>query len=458
MSISKRILFVTFLSTLLITSTFAQGNNKNDGGEEEEEEEDDDGSATEEVKVVNAETGVTYDGRSLIINGKRELVFSGSIHYPRCPPENWEDLIVKSKRGGLNSIETYVFWNGHEPEKGKYNFEGDYNLVKFIKLIAKHKMFAIVRLGPFVQAEWNHGGLPYWLREVPGIIFRSDNEPFKITAQHNSRNMERSNVANKIEWKMFKEALPSQFQNKAYRLVEFYHLTKDTTDYAWYSTTVWDTVAKLRRTLCIRKMQILRLGKIPFISCYTVGLQDSGAYLERRYAGPRSITILGLNTGTVDISNIGWENLVGIDGEKKQIYTEKGSQSVQWVTPTGDKTPITWYKGYFDAPEGNNPVAIRMNNMSKGMVWINGRSIGRYWMSYLSALKVPTQSYYHIPRSYIKPTKNMIVIFEEEGGNPNDIEIVLVDRDTVCSLVSDKKYAITEVIQERKRYPTDKVE
>lgn len=29
---------------------------------------------------------VTYDGRSIIINGKRELIFSGSIHYPRSQP------------------------------------------------------------------------------------------------------------------------------------------------------------------------------------------------------------------------------------------------------------------------------------------------------------------------------------------------------------------------------------
>ncbi|MFS7949110.1 putative beta-galactosidase [Helianthus anomalus] len=47
----------------------------------------------------------------------------------------WPDLIKKAKDGGLDVIQTYVFWNGHEPSPGKYNFEGIYDLVKFIKLV-----------------------------------------------------------------------------------------------------------------------------------------------------------------------------------------------------------------------------------------------------------------------------------------------------------------------------------
>jgi hypothetical protein len=63
-------------------------------------------------------TVITYDRRSLIIDGHREIFFSGSIHYPRSPPDTWPDLISKAKEGGLNVIESYVFWNGHEPEQG----------------------------------------------------------------------------------------------------------------------------------------------------------------------------------------------------------------------------------------------------------------------------------------------------------------------------------------------------
>ncbi|GKD21240.1 glycoside hydrolase, family 35, partial [Tanacetum coccineum] len=61
---------------------------------------------------------VTYDKKSLIINGHRRILFSGSIHYPRSTPEMWQDLIQKAKDGGLDVIDTYVFWNGHEPSPG----------------------------------------------------------------------------------------------------------------------------------------------------------------------------------------------------------------------------------------------------------------------------------------------------------------------------------------------------
>ncbi|KAA8535989.1 hypothetical protein F0562_028467 [Nyssa sinensis] len=136
-------------------------------------------SAVVQAQGKNSKTVVTYDGRSLIVNGTRKLLFSGSIHYPRMPPEMWPDIIKKAKMGGLNVIQTYVFWNIHEPIQGQFNFEGNNDLVKFIRLIGQNDMYVTLRVGPFIEAEWNHGGFPYWLREVPNIIFRADNEPFK---------------------------------------------------------------------------------------------------------------------------------------------------------------------------------------------------------------------------------------------------------------------------------------
>lgn len=62
---------------------------------------------------------VTYDGKSLFVNGRRELLFSGSIHYTRSTPDMWPDILDKARHGGLNVIQTYVFWNAHEPEQGK---------------------------------------------------------------------------------------------------------------------------------------------------------------------------------------------------------------------------------------------------------------------------------------------------------------------------------------------------
>ncbi|XP_022638745.1 beta-galactosidase 9 isoform X1 [Vigna radiata var. radiata] len=136
------------------------------------------------VRVTEAEEyfkpfNVTYDHRALILDGKRRILISAGIHYPRATPEMWPDLIAKSKEGGADVIETYVFWNGHEPVRGQYNFEGRYDLVKFVKLAAAHGLYFFLRIGPYACAEWNFGGFPVWLRDIPGIEFRTNNEPFK---------------------------------------------------------------------------------------------------------------------------------------------------------------------------------------------------------------------------------------------------------------------------------------
>ncbi|CAA0822400.1 Beta-galactosidase 1 [Striga hermonthica] len=122
---------------------------------------------------------VTYDHKAIVINGQRKILISGSIHYPRSTPEMWPDLIQKAKNGGLDVIQTYVFWNVHEPVKRQYNFEERYDLVRFIKLVHEAGLYVHLRIGPYVCAEWNFGGFPVWLKYVPGISFRTDNEPFK---------------------------------------------------------------------------------------------------------------------------------------------------------------------------------------------------------------------------------------------------------------------------------------
>ncbi|KAK6941384.1 Beta-galactosidase, beta-sandwich domain [Dillenia turbinata] len=133
--------------------------------------------------VSSVYSSVTYDDKAIIIDGQRRILISGSIHYPRSTPEMWPDLIQKAKEGGLDVIQTYVFWNGHEPSPGKYNFEGRYDLVKFIKLVQQAGLFVHLRIGPYVCAEWNFGGFPVWLKYVPGIEFRTNNGPFEKAMQ-----------------------------------------------------------------------------------------------------------------------------------------------------------------------------------------------------------------------------------------------------------------------------------
>ncbi|OVA13906.1 D-galactoside/L-rhamnose binding SUEL lectin domain [Macleaya cordata] len=122
---------------------------------------------------------VTYDHRALVIDGQRRVLLSGSIHYPRSTPDVWPELIRKSKEGGLDVIETYIFWNYHEPIKGEYYFEGRFDLVRFVKTVQEEGLYVHLRIGPYACAEWNYGGFPLWLHFIPGIQFRTSNTPFK---------------------------------------------------------------------------------------------------------------------------------------------------------------------------------------------------------------------------------------------------------------------------------------
>ncbi|KAL2326191.1 hypothetical protein Fmac_025249 [Flemingia macrophylla] len=128
-------------------------------------------------------TEVTYDAHSLIINGEKRIIFSGSVHYPRSTVEMWPNIIQKAKDGGLDAIESYVFWDRHEPIRREYDFSGNLNFVKFFKLVQEAGLYAILRIGPYVCAEWNYGGFPIWLHNMPGIELRTDNPIYKNEMQ-----------------------------------------------------------------------------------------------------------------------------------------------------------------------------------------------------------------------------------------------------------------------------------
>ncbi|ESW09381.2 hypothetical protein PHAVU_009G119632 [Phaseolus vulgaris] len=726
-TMSRTLLFMALLS-IIVVAAHARGHHKGAHG-----------------RHMTAQN-VTYDGKSMFINGRRELLFSGSIHYPRSTQDMWPVLLDNARRGGINVIQTYVFWNAHEPQQGQFNFAGNYDLVKFIKLVQEHGMFVTLRVGPFIQAEWNHGGLPYWLREVPGIIFRSDNEPYKqymqafvtkivqmmkdeklfapqggpiilaqieneynhiqlayeekgdsyvqwsanmavalnvgvpwvmckqrdapdpvinacngrncgdtfsgpnkpykpsiwtenwtaqyrvhgdppsqrsaediafsvarffskggnlvnyymyhggtnfgrtssaftttryydeapldeyglqrepkwshlrdvhkavllcrkailggdtnveklnqfheirtfeklgtnmcaafitnnhtidaatinfrgtnyflpphsisvlpdcktvvyntqsIVSQHNSRNYERSPIANNFQWEMFIEAIPTTKKMDTYQNLpaELYSLLKDTTDYAWYTTSFELSPQDLpTKPGVIPVLRIMSLGHsmVAFVNgdlvgtahgtheeksfefqrpvafkvgtnyisilASTVGLPDSGAYMEHRYAGPKSISILDLNSGTIDVSDNMWGHRVGLKGEGMKVFSEEGSLRAKWMPLAPVPRPLTWYRTRFATPEGTGPVAIRMTGMGKGLIWVNGQSIGRHWMTFLSPLGTPTQSEFHIPRAFLNPQDNLLVIFEEEAMNPGQVEVLNVNRDTICSFIAE---------------------
>ncbi|KAL5973631.1 hypothetical protein ACLOJK_030285 [Asimina triloba] len=692
------------------------------------------------ASLPSATASVSYDRKALIVNGQRRILISGSIHYPRSVPEMWPGLIQKAKDGGLDVIQTYVFWNGHEPSPGQYYFEGRYDLVRFIKLVKQAGLYVHLRIGPYVCAEWNFGGFPVWLKYVPGISFRTDNEPFKaamagftkkvvdmmkveelfewqggpiIMSQHNrwvplSMLSQIENEYGPVEWeigepgksytkwaakmavdlgtgvpwvmckqddapdptintcngfycdyfspnkdykpkmwteawtgwftgfgglvphrpvedmafsvarfiqtggsfinyymyhggtnfgrtaggpfiatsydydapideyglirqpkwghlkdlhraiKMCESALVSadatvtslgdyqeshvfesnqggcaaflanydqkSFAKVAFRgmhynlppwsisilpdckntvfntarvgvqtsqmimtpvnndgfswvtyneettsydddsmsvdgLLEQINVTRDTTDYLWYTTDVTiDSNEEFLKKGEYPVLSVLSAGhalhvfvngelsgtaygnldnpKLTFtgnvklragsnklsVLSIAVGLPNVGTHFETWNAGVLGPVMLnGLNDGRRDLSWQKWSYKIGMKGEALQLHSISGSSSVEWASSVVPKQPLTWYKTIFNAPAGNEPLALDMNTMGKGHVWINGESIGRY----------------HVPRTWLNPTGNLLVLFEEWGGDPTGISLVKRTVGSVCADVSE---------------------
>lgn len=703
------------------------------------------------VCVVTA--SVTYDHKALIINGQRRILISGSIHYPRSTPEMWPDLIQKAKDGGLDVIQTYVFWNGHEPSPGNYYFEDRFDLAKFVKLVQQAGLYVHLRIGPFVCAEWNFGGFPVWLKYVPGISFRTDNEPFKAAMQkftakivsvmkaeklfqsqggpiimsqieneygpvewetgapgkaytkwaaqmavglntgvpwvmckqedapdpvidtcngfycenftpnknykpklwtenwtgwytdfgsaiplrpaediafsvarfiqnrgsfvnyymyHGGTNFGRTSsglfiatsydydapidefgllnepkwghlrdlhkaikqcepalvavdptvklignnleahvyntnsgacaaflanydtksaatvtfgngkydlppwsisilpdcktvvfntakvgakssvrsftpVNSALDWQSYTEepaSSSSDDSNTAYALREQVSVTRDSSDYLWYLTdvnispnegfikngqspvltvmsaghvlhvfvngqfsgTVYGGLGNPKLTFSDNVKLKVGNNKISLLSV-SVGLANVGTHFETWNVGVLGpVTLKGLNEGTRDLSKQKWSYKVGLKGEALSLYTTSGSSSVSWAqgSSLAKKQPLTWYKATFNAPAGNDPLALDMTSMGKGEIWVNGQSIGRHWPAYIAQGSCnncnyagtytdkkcraycgkPSQTWYHIPRAWLKPSGNFLVVLEEWGGKPNWISLV----------------------------------
>ncbi|KAM5565002.1 hypothetical protein ABKV19_019167 [Rosa sericea] len=700
-------------------------------------------------------TTVSYDKKAILINGRRRLLISGSIHYPRSTPEMWEGLIQKAKDGGLDVIDTYVFWNGHEPSPGNYYFEGRYDLVRFIRTVQKAGLYLHLRIGPYVCAEWNFGGFPVWLKYVPGISFRTDNGPFKMAMQGFTQKIvqmmknERlfasqggpiilSQIENEygpeskalgaaghnyinwaakmavgmntgVPWVMCKEddapdpminacngfycdgftpnkpykptlwteawsgwfsefggtvhhrpvqdlafavarfiqkggsyvnyymyhggtnfgrtaggpfittsydydapideygkslirepkythlkelhraiklsehalvssdptvtslgsyqqayvfnsgprscaAFLSNFHMKSAATVTFNNMhydlpawsisilpdcrnavfntakvgvptsrvqmtpthnrllywetydedlsslhdrssistiglleqinvTRDTSDYLWYMTNIeinswesflhggkWPTLTlqsaghavhvfingqfsgsafgtREQREFTFTKPVNLHAGinRIALLSI-AVGLPNVGLHFETWKTGIQgSVFLDGLSRGRKDLTMQKWLYKVGLNGETMNLVSPSGASSVDWIRASlaTHNQQLKWYKAYFNAPLGNEPLALDMRSMGKGQVWINGQSIGRYWMAFANGdcsmcsytgtyretkcqlgCGQPTQRWYHVPRSWLKPTQNLLVVFEELGGDPSKITLV----------------------------------
>lgn len=115
---------------------------------------------------------------NFVYDGKPIRIISGEMHYARIPHQYWRHRMQMLKAMGLNAVTTYVFWNAHEPEPGRWDFSGDKNLGEYIRIAGEEGLMVILRPGPYVCAEWEFGGYPWWLQNVEGLELRRDNELF----------------------------------------------------------------------------------------------------------------------------------------------------------------------------------------------------------------------------------------------------------------------------------------
>ncbi|KAB2072390.1 hypothetical protein ES319_A07G012400v1 [Gossypium barbadense] len=290
-----------------------------------------------------------------------------------------------------------------------------------------------------------------------------------------------------FSWQSYNEQSPTADDREATvhnGLWEQIYLTRDASDYLWYMTdvkidpnegflkggqgpilTVWSAGHALHvfingqlsgtvyggldnPKLTFSNNVKLRAGinRISLLSV-AVGLPNVGTHFETWNAGILGpVTLKGLNEGTRDISKQNWSYKIGLKGEALNLHTVTGSSSVEWVQGSQlvKKQPMTWYKTTFNAPGSNEPLALDMSSMGKGQVWINGQSIGRHWPGYIARGSCgacdyagtytdkkcrtncgePSQRWYHVPRSWVKPSGNLLVVFEEWGGDPTRIALV----------------------------------
>ena len=126
----------------------------------------------------------TYQGTQFYMDGEPFRILSGALHYFRVVPEYWEDRLKKLKACGLNTVETCVAWNLHEPKEGEFCFTGIADLERFLCTAEQLGLYVILRPGPYICTEWGFGGLPSWLLSYKGIHLRCKDEIFLEKARN----------------------------------------------------------------------------------------------------------------------------------------------------------------------------------------------------------------------------------------------------------------------------------
>ncbi|WP_455361050.1 glycoside hydrolase family 35 protein [Streptomyces sp. SYSU K21746] len=113
----------------------------------------------------------TVGDEGFLMDGRPVRLLSGALHYFRVHEGQWGHRLAMLRAMGLNCVETYVPWNLHEPSPGR--FRDVQALGRFLDAARAAGLWAIVRPGPYICAEWENGGLPHWLTGPLGSRVRT---------------------------------------------------------------------------------------------------------------------------------------------------------------------------------------------------------------------------------------------------------------------------------------------
>jgi hypothetical protein len=130
-----------------------------------------------------------WDKHCLYIHKNPTLILSGEFHYWRLPDQSrWESILKKYRAGGFNCIRIYFHWGFHNPDQGIYKFDGNRDVDYLLNLCEKLGLYVLAAPGPYICAETQVGGFPFWLaakkQKIRHIKFTGFKEYDKIFAEY----------------------------------------------------------------------------------------------------------------------------------------------------------------------------------------------------------------------------------------------------------------------------------
>nr|WP_257031095.1 beta-galactosidase [Edaphobacter lichenicola] len=282
-------------------------------------------------------------------------------------------------------------------------------------------------------------------------------------------------------WTMWKESLPGVRQDKgvvSIEPIEQLLLTKDMTDYCWYSTMLLVAKAGAQEIVIpyggdffyvFVDDALVASSKLPlhedrgaitpddpvhprvvanvseehhesgFRHAFTIPSLPEGAHRldllavaigmvkgDWQIASPMNFERKGIWEGVLfngkPLRN--WTMRAGLIGERSVSAPTKDENI--WRA-TGTPQPLQWYRKQLAVPasllSGSAVFRIDGNGLGKGMIWLNGKAVGRHWLIDASnAPETPSQRYYHVPSDWLRQS-NELILFEEHAVLPTEVRL-----------------------------------